>query len=204
MSVEPRNELQGASLPAWMADPELISSLRRQMVHFAALQLGDASQAEDVVQEALLGAMSATTPFAGRSALRTWLFAILKHKIADLLRQAPRWLQISQLAGAEMADEGVLEQLFDAHQHWQPAQRPVRWQHPEQATEESHFWRVFELCLEVLPPAQGRVFMMREFIELESDEICQATGVSMSNLNVLLHRARLRLRHCLETNWFES
>jgi len=44
--------------------------------------------------------------------------------------------------------------------------------------------------------------MMREFVELESDEICAVVGVSVSNLNVMLYRARVRLRECLENRWF--
>jgi len=46
--------------------------------------------------------------------------------------------------------------------------------------------------------------MLREFIELESHEICDAVGISVTNLNVTLHRARLRLRTCLENNWFAT
>lgn len=67
---------------------------------------------------------------------------------------------------------------------------------------ERQFWRVFETCLDQLPGKQARVFMMREFIELDSDEICASVGISVSNLNVMLHRARLRLRECLEMRWF--
>ena len=44
--------------------------------------------------------------------------------------------------------------------------------------------------------------MMREFVELETEEICESLGLSVSNLHVILHRARLRLRECMENNWF--
>jgi RNA polymerase sigma-70 factor (ECF subfamily) len=69
---------------------------------------------------------------------------------------------------------------------------------------DEQFWRVFDICLAGLPPEQGRVFMMREFIELDSDEICAALQLSTSNLHVLLYRARLRLRECLEDSWVQA
>lgn len=92
--------------------------------------------------------------------------------------------------------------LFDSKGFWQHAERPVEWGDPEAAVREDGFWAVFEKCLEALPAAQGRAFMMREFIELDSAEICAALEISTTNLNVMLHRARLRLRECIENNWF--
>ncbi len=77
----------------------------------------------------------------------------------------------------------------------------MTWGHPEHALQESQFWRVFEACLEYLPASQSRAFMMREFIELESSEICATLDITVSNLNVLLYRARMRLRECLENRW---
>ena len=62
---------------------------------------------------------------------------------------------------------------------------------------------MLEACIERLPPAQGRVFMMRVWLELETDEICQHLAISASHLGVLLHRARLRLRQCLQQSWFD-
>ncbi|SIR61856.1 RNA polymerase sigma-70 factor, ECF subfamily [Aeromonas sp. RU39B] len=189
------------------ASEQEIIDLREQMLRFARLQLKDSHLAEDAVQEALISALQARERFSGRSSLRTWVFGILKNKIANQLRQSPPWITLSQMSGAgddEQDDQALLDQLFDHHHHWQPAQRPVRWNQPDAHVEDGHFWRVFEACLEYLPDAQGRVFMMREFVELETSEICAATGVSVNNLNVMLHRARLRLRHCLKSNWFEQ
>jgi len=65
----------------------------------------------------------------------------------------------------------------------------------------TQFWAVFEICLDRLPEQTSRVFMMREFLGFESDEICDTLGLSTSNCHVILHRARMRLRQCLETGW---
>lgn len=186
-----------------LADPVELASLRRQMLRFASLQLADSDLAEDAVQEALMGAMKNADMFGGRAAFKTWVFAILKYKIADILRQAYRHGDTGLSRFTADDDEDLLE-LFDRKGFWLDQERPARWGNPELALHDEQFWRVFEACLDRLPPAQGRVFMMRELVELESHEICATVGITVSNLNVMLHRARLRLRECLEDRWFEK
>ncbi|SFF65963.1 RNA polymerase sigma-70 factor, ECF subfamily [Fontimonas thermophila] len=186
---------------AWMRDAAFLETLRRQMLKFATQQLSDTHLAEDAVQEAFIGAMKNAQKFAGRAAFKTWVFAILKNKIADALRQRHRAVEVSQLPYADDEEDNA-HQLFDHRGFWQADEQPKAWMEPETAIKNAQFWRVFEVCLEHLPGRQGRVFMMREFIELETNEICAALGLTVSNVNVMLHRARLRLRKCLEKNWF--
>jgi len=189
--------------PSALVDREFLDSLRRQMHKFATLQLSDAHLAEDAVQEALMGALKNVQSFGGRAALKTWVFAILRNKIADVLRGKQRVVNASSLLRADQEDEDEdFAALFDNKGFWQADERPVAWANPEESMRQSDFWRVFEACLEHLPGQQARVFMMREFIELDSPEVCQAVGITVSNLNVMLHRARLRLRECLENRWF--
>lgn len=185
-----------------LLDTGFVEELRRQMIKFATLQLSDSHLAEDAVQEALIGAMKNVRSFGGRSALKTWVFAILKNKIADILRQKQRMVSVSSLFANDDEEYRGMESLFDAKGFWHARERPADWSNPEQSLCDSHFWRVFEACLEHLPPKQARVFMMREFIELESGEICESLELTVTNLNVMLHRARLKLRECLENNWF--
>lgn len=186
---------------ASLADAEFLQATRSQMVRFAALQLGDSDLAEDVVQEALVGALRNAKSFARRAAVKTWVFAILKNKIADVLRQKQHLINASSLLREDEEEEGF-DRLFDRKGYWQPEGRPQAWGDPEASFQQQQFWLVFEACLEGLPPKQGRIFMMREFIELDTQEICAATGISVSNLFVMLHRARLRLGKCLEHKWF--
>lgn len=184
-----------------LADAAYLAQIRRQMLKFATLQLSDTHLAEDAVQEALIGAMKNVGAFGGRAALKTWIFAILRNKIADVLRQRSRAPEAASLLHEHEEDEDF-SALFDRKGFWQADERPVRWGNPEESLREQQFWRVFEACLDNLPGKQARIFMMREFIELESHEICSALGITVSNLNVSLHRSRLRLRECLENHWF--
>ncbi|MDF0534956.1 sigma-70 family RNA polymerase sigma factor [Shewanella yunxiaonensis] len=184
-----------------IVDDAYMSQLRQQMLKFACLQLRDEHLAEDAVQEALIGAIKNIGDFRHRSALKSWVFGILKHKIADVLRQRQRQLDFSELDETET----MLEQLlFDSRGHWNAGEQPQHWQSPQQSAVDENFWQIFEACLENLPEAQARLFMMREFIELDSEEICQLHDISLSNLYVMLYRARLRLRECLEIKWFQE
>lgn len=184
-----------------LLDPVFLAELRLQMMKFATQQLGDSSLADDAVQEALTGALRNQRSFGNRSAVKTWVFGILKYKIIDLLRQSSRTVAVSELVAQEDEAE-AFDQLFTGRGGWQAQARPSRWAEPEAAAQDADFWEVFETCLENLPGQQGRVFMMREFVDMESQEICDTLGISLNNLNVLLYRARCRLRQCLERGWF--
>ena len=184
-----------------LSDPAFVTELRRRMLRFATLQLSDPSLAEDAVQDALVGALRNARSFTGRASYRTWVFAILRHKIADVLRDRQRTSSapVALQPAPEATDETA---FFDDSGHWRPEAQPGSWGDPEAALREAQFWRVFEACLDHLPGQQARLFMMREFVELESGEICATAGITLANLNVTLHRARLRLRRCLEHRWF--
>lgn len=190
---------QAGPAAAPLFDAGFVAELRVQMHRFATTQLSNADLADDVVQEALVGALKSADAFGGKSALKTWVFAILKNKIADALRTNKH---LATHVPVDRDEEEDFSELFDRKGFWQPDERPVAWANPEESLREEQFWRVFEACLDRLPPAQARVFMMREFIELDTGEICAAAGISVANLNVMLHRSRLRLRECLENQWF--
>lgn len=199
--TQPSSDLPNAAIN-W-TNPAFLDELRAQMLKFATLQLRDAHLAEDAVQEALIGAMNNAASFKQAASLKTWVFAILKNKIADTLRQRQRLVEASRLLGSDQDDEN-LDELFDRKGFWQPDERPGRWNGADTAMEDKQFWQVFEACLTHLPVQQARVFMMREFIELESHEVCAALDITVSNLHVILYRARLRLRECLEDRWFQG
>jgi RNA polymerase sigma-70 factor (TIGR02943 family) len=184
-----------------LTDTIFLQELRKQMLAFARLQLNDEHQAEDVVQEALAGALKNAEAFSRKAALKTWVFAILKHKIADHLRSRYRQADVIDDNACKNGEE-LDDQLFDARGHWDADERPQHWAAPQRLVHDRQFWAIFDACLNRLPASQGRVFMMREFLELGTDEICAAAEVTVTNLNVLLYRARLQLRECLENNWF--
>ena len=169
------------------------------LLRFARLQLRNDAWAEDAVSETLLAALSKPLSFGNQSQLKTWLVGILKHKIVDSIRQRSR--EITTDIASETDPEQDLDALvFKADGHF--ASDPADWGNPEQDLNSRQFFQVLEACAERLPAAMGRVFLMREWLELPCEEICKELNLTSTNLYVQLHRARLRLRECLELNWF--
>lgn len=167
------------------------------LFRFALLRTGDRATAEDLVQETLLAAWGSRDRFEGQSTERTWLIGILKHKLIDAARRRagePIDREIDDLAS-------ILSDEYTRGGKWRVG--PRRWrQGPAEAAQAAEFWDVFHRCLSALPPRLILVFTEREAGDRPSDELCKLLGITPTNLWTLLHRARARLRKCLEVNWF--
>jgi|SRR5450432_3507486 len=171
---------------------------------YAVFRLRDDTAAEDAVQETFLAALKAHEKFEGRGSQRTWLVGILKHKIIDHFRRVGREAPI----GEEFEDASEHHEFFERSDlwtgHWQSEHAPTDWHAtPEQLVERSDFWQVFNDCLSPLPQRTASAFALREVDGLSSEEICDMLSISVNNLWVILHRARLHLRNCIEINWFK-
>lgn len=175
-----------------------LEQMRPALLRFAKLQLRNDSLAEDAVQDALVAVLEKPERFAGQSALRTYVIGILKYKIIDNLRITKREVQLE--SDEDQSDQALLEHLFNANGHVRD-DNPA-WGDPDATLQQKDFFKVLEVCLEKLPAKTARVFMMREWLEIETEDICKELDITSSNAWVLLYRARLRLRECLELNWF--
>jgi RNA polymerase sigma-70 factor (TIGR02943 family) len=174
-----------------------VQALRPQLMRFARAQLRNEAWAEDAVSETVLAALAKPQSFAGQSQLKTWLVGILKHKLIDQIRRHGREVSMS---GAEGDGEDIDALLFKDDGSWREA--PAEWGDPEATLGQREFFEVLEVCVDQLPGVQGRIFMMREWLELETGEICKELNITATNAWVLLHRARLRLQMCLQERWF--
>jgi RNA polymerase sigma-70 factor (ECF subfamily) len=184
-----------------MSTPPLhrdLEALRPALVRFALLQLRNDNAAEDVVQDTLIAVLEKPHGFAGQSSLRTYVTGILKHKIVDMLRSRKREVAFETADGQSEAD--LIDALFRPDGH--VLDLPRAWGDPDATLEQKDFFRVMEICLERLPARMARIFIMREWLELDTEEICQELGISQSNAWVTLYRARLQLRECLDLQWF--
>ena len=176
-----------------------IVELRNYLMKFARLQLRNETWAEDAVSETVLAALAKPQSFGNRSQLKAWLVGILKHKVIDALRHHSR--EVGAPEHAADSQEDPLESIaFKADGHFVEA--PADWGNPEQQMNNQQFMATLEMCTSQLPALQGRLFLMREWLELSSEEICNEMRLTPTNLYVQLHRARLRLRECLELHWF--
>jgi len=180
------------------SDPERwVDEYGDYLFKFALTRLRDATKAEDVVQETFLAALKGSGSFAGRAAEKSWLIGILKNKICDYYRKAAREKVFTDLEF--YSDE---EESRFTEGSWIPDRAPVEWPTPGAALDNQVFWKTFHDCASKLPKNINAVFSLREIDGVDSKEICSMLNITESNLWVMLHRARMALRRCLEINWF--
>ncbi len=184
--------------PSGLSDPEQWVELYGDyLFKFALVRLRDATLAEDLVQETFLAALKGGKSFAGRSAERSWLTGILKNKIFDHFRKAGRETAFTDLSF--YADEEA--DRFDG-EAWIHRLGPQDWPDAGASMDNALFWKTYSDCASKLPKNIATVFNMREVDGLESKDVCAVLNISENNLWVMLHRARMALRRCLEINWF--
>ena len=204
---EPRPPLPEENLPATgrLSDPEQWVELHGDyLFKYALIRLRDPGRAEDVVQETFLAALKGGRTFAGRSAEKSWLVGILKNKIYDHYRTASRETSFTDLEfyADEESDRFVPDGCFK--DGWIHELGPLDWASPGASLDSELFWKTFRDCSSHLPANVATVFNLREVDGMASKDICGLLKISESNLWVMLHRARMALRRCLETNWFDK
>jgi RNA polymerase sigma-70 factor (ECF subfamily) len=173
------------------------------LFRYAMMRLRNKDLAENMVQETFLAALKGKASFSGRSSERTWMVGILKHKIIDHYRKDFRERPVTDLQNLQFEEEQTVDQFYDAMEN--PRKYPKDWMPDQQAVLSSkEFWPILHGCMDKLPKTTSAAFAMRELDDMDTPEICKELGISATNLWVMLHRARLQLRECLERNWFEK
>jgi RNA polymerase sigma-70 factor (ECF subfamily) len=172
--------------------------LRPMLTRIARQRLHNDAWVEDAVSETLVAAFENPTAFDGRARLRTWVVGILKHKLVDQIRRHTRECQVPQSFVDE--DESDAITLVDSASELL-VDTPAGWGDPQEQLSRRQFMALLERCLKDLPAQQSRAFMLRNWAEAETDDICNELGVTANNLAVMLHRARGRLRSAMQRQW---
>jgi RNA polymerase sigma-70 factor (ECF subfamily) len=189
--------------PPALSDPECWVELYGDyLFKYALMRLRDATKAEDAVQETFLAALKGGRAFAGRSAEKSWLVGILKNKIYDHYRRAGRETPFTDLAFYAGEEDDGFAAEGAGKDGWLRERGPREWPEPGKSLDDANFWQTYRDCSAKLPKNVAAVFNLREVDGVESREICALLNISESNLWVMLHRARMALRRCLEANWF--
>lgn len=181
-------------------DPELwVDLYGNYMYRYALARVADPETAQDMVQEALVAAIQGYGRFQGRSSVKTWLIAILKRKIVDHYRRACN----RQTTDDIEAVANNVDKMFNDNGHWRVF--PNEWTiKPDAAFEQREFMDVLYKCISALPARLAEIFMLREFDGMSTKLVCEKLEISESNSWVMLFRARMQLRQCLETNWLDD
>ncbi|MDO7887926.1 sigma-70 family RNA polymerase sigma factor [Hymenobacter cheonanensis] len=170
-----------------------------ELYSFAYRRVHDADAAAELVQETFLSALAARASFRGEASERSWLFVILRRKLVDFYRQQAR-RPVAALPEPDLVDDAP-NSLFGDDGHWLPAHAPQAWPAADAALEQQELQQVLAACQRRLPPRQQLVFARRFVEEIPTEEVCQELDLSAANFWVLVHRAKLSLRRCLERHW---
>lgn len=159
------------------------------------------SAAEEVVQETWLAVLNGIDRFEGRASLKTWVYRILVNKAKTRGVREARTVPFSSLArgGDERAvpDDRFRDDDDQWPGHWASPPRPLDTVPEERLLAREARGRIAR-ALETLPETQRVVVTLRDVAGWESDEVCDALGLSEGNQRVLLHRGRAKLRAALE------
>ncbi len=164
------------------------------LFEYANSRISNYEASRDIVQDTFLSALNSRDGFKGNASEKTWLTAILKRKIIDHYRK---------INSKKIKSEVLLD--FDEKGHWILDQAPGKWEHTTDAEiENTELKKIIDLCISLLPENHALVFRMRSIQHMLSEDICKELDISSSNYWVIIHRARLQLRKCLEENWFNN
>ncbi|NBC83428.1 MAG: sigma-70 family RNA polymerase sigma factor [Bacteroidetes bacterium] len=166
------------------------------LYQYAKVRINDDETAMDLVQDTFLSALKARDNFEGRSSEKTWLVAILKRKIIDVYRKKSTDKEAPVLD--HFREEG------DNKGAWKPDHLPQLIDLDEAGKMDSReFMQILQQCIERLPDKWAATFTLRIMEELETEEVCKELNLTASNLWVILHRARVKMRECLEKYWIK-
>ncbi len=203
-----RSQIEGENAPpvsssAPRLDPEQwVENHGDMLFGYAMARVRDQGIAQELVQETFLSALKGMQSFAGKSSERAWLFGILRNKLTDHYRLLSREIPMSDFESSSPEEDGFFQPCGMGKDGWIRRHAPKRWDSPDESLMNKEFQLVFHNCLSRLPEKTARVFMLQEIDGDSSEETCKVLNLSANNLWVMLHRARMALRRCLEIHWF--
>lgn len=168
---------------------------------FALKRLQDPDLCKDLVQDTFVSAIRNLPNFKGSSSEKTWLTSILKNKIRDIYRKREPDIPLTE----QLLKENNPPAFFEDNGHWKIEHSPRTWEIEEpDLLENEELKSILEQCMGKLPSLWAEVFSMKYLDEENSTQICKDLNLTPSNYWVIIHRAKLTLRACLEKNWFKE
>lgn len=184
------------------SDPKTwLKSYGDYLFSYCMFRVNHRETAEDLVQETFISAFRSKESFKGESSEATWLVAILKNKIIDHYRKKDVLKNTSDYL--ESTENDFSKNFFDStNGHWLRDVGPKTWNNADADMMQAEFGAVVRQCVQKMPPKLVPVFTAKFFDDEDSEDICKAHNISPSNYWVIIHRAKVLMRACLEQHWF--
>ena len=174
---------------------EWVNTYTEELLSWTMHKISDSESAKDIVQDTFLAVAKSVDQYKLESNPKTWIFSILNNKISDYYRK--KYRQVSK------ADYDILSSFFTEHGEWIPDKQPQHWQNDEKnLLDDLEFIEILNYCLEHLPHKFNAVIKMKYYSEKKPAEICQELDINSTNMWQMMHRAKLKLRECIENGWF--
>ncbi len=180
---------------------ELAEPYRRELQVHCYRILGSVHEAEDMVQETMFKAWKHIGSYEGRASFRSWLYKIATNTCLDFLDTRPSRRQLPhQIAPAADPDAAIAPPSSELL--WlEPL--PDEWLEDTTAINPEARYSQYEgisfsflTALQVLPPRQRAVLILRDVLDFSAQETAEVLGLSLSSVTSALHRARKSLgRH---------
>ncbi len=182
---------------------EWVNEFGDLLYSWALHKTSNKEQAEDLVQDTFLSALKSFDSFEGKSNPKTWLFTILNNKIIDHYRKASSRMERLDF-GENKGPYSITESMFDQNDNWTANGLEGLWQQDKNLMDDPSFQNTFSHCMDDLPGDWRIAISSKYLLEKNAKEICQELNISTSNYWQVIHRAKLLLKKCLESGWFEK
>lgn len=171
------------------------------LLNYAYYRVKDKETAEDLLQETFMSALRSKEQFQGDASEKTWLTKIMKNKIIDHYRS-----KLNKYAQLTDSTDAFYASYFNSEDddHWRIDKQPVEWKDAGSLLEQGEFQSVLLNCMGKMPEKLSAVFSLKYMEDVDTETICKDLQITSSNYWVIMHRARILLRECIEKNWFKS
>jgi RNA polymerase sigma-70 factor (ECF subfamily) len=172
------------------------------LYRFAYFKTGDSHVSEDLVQEVFLGALQSLNNSKPVKNQKSWLFTILRNKIADYYRgiQKSRKHEVGTFPEEDLDSA----QYFNEMGMWRKGEKPSAWDNNNNLSADEEFCQVLAACIAKLPEHYQAAVELKIVHNVSSDLICEDLEISETNLWQIVHRTKLRLRKCINKHWFQA
>ena len=170
------------------------------LYRWAFFKTNDENVAQDLVQETFLAAVSKRTDFKGESTPKTWLFRILNNKIIDYYRANQRFGR-KTVPFEDKQAEKITNGFFDSSQNWSDSTSITTWNEDQHLLDNEEFIKILNFCMDNLPEQWHSAITAKYLSNKSSDDICKELNITSSNYWQIIHRTKLLLKKCIDSNW---